>query len=187
MITWAIALIVVLIVGWLIVLFNSLVRLSNRADGAWADIEVQLKRRYDLVPSLVEVVQGYAAHERGTFEAVAAARTAAMGACSPAEKTQTEPSLVAGLRSIFALAEAYPRLKANEEFLNLQGHLAQIEDTVQNARRYYNAVVRDLNTQLQLFPNSMAAPLLGVQPREYFQLDNAGEAQAVNVNFEGNT
>lgn len=180
-----IALLTLAVVLWLIFLFNSLVSLSNRADAAWADIDVQLKRRYDLVPNLVEVVKGYAAHERGTFEKVAAARAAAMGAYSPAEKTTMEPDLVSGLRSIFALAEAYPALKANEEFLKLQTGLTEIEDTLQSARRYYNAIVRDLNTKLQVFPNNLIAPLFSVRAREYFQLDNADEAKAVTVKFEG--
>jgi LemA protein len=174
---------VVLIVGWLIYLYNALIRLANRADNAWADIDVQLKRRYDLVPNLVEVVKGYAAHERTTFEKVAAARAAAMDAYSPAEKNVVEPNLIAGVRSLFALAEAYPALKANEEFLNLQRNLAEIEDQVQAARRYYNAVVRDLSIKLQSFPNALVAPLFGVKPREYFQLDSPAEAQAVNVKF----
>jgi LemA protein len=175
--------IVVIVVVWLIYVFNSLISLSNRAANAWADIDVQLRRRYDLVPNLVEVVKGYAAHERSTFEKVAAARSTAQSSHSPSEKTQTEPVLISGIRSLFALAEAYPELKANEEFLSLQNNLVEIEDTLQSARRYYNAVVRDLNTKLQVFPNNAVAPVFGVQPREYFQLDCPDEAQTVGVKF----
>jgi LemA protein len=173
------------LVVWLVFVSNSLVRLTNRADAAWADIDVQLKRRYDVVPNLVGVVKGYAAHERGTFEKVAAARAVAMDAYSPASKSQAEPGLVSGLRSVFALAEAYPALKANDEFLKLQAALTDIENCLQSARRYYNAVVRDLNTRPQIFPNNMMAPLFGVRKREYFQLDNAEEAEAVSVNLAG--
>lgn len=168
---------------WLVLVFNALVSLRNRADGAWADIEVQLERRYDLVPNLVEVVRGYASHERSAFEIVAAVRAAAMEACSPAEKTQAEPGLVLGLRSVFALAEAYPTLKANEEFLTLQVTLTKIEDSLQSARRYYNAVVRDLNTKLQVFPNNLIAALLQIRTREYFQLDSADEGKTVAVSL----
>lgn len=178
-----IGLLLLAVILWLIVLFNALVSLRNRADGAWADIDVQLKRRYELVPNLVEVVKGYATHERSTFENVAGARAAAMDARSPAEKTQAEPALVSGLHSVFALAEAYPALQANEEFLKLQTTLTQIEDSLQSARRYYNAVVRDLNTKLQVFPNNLIAPLFRIRTREYFQLDNADEGKAVPVSF----
>ena len=176
-------LILLALVGWLIHVFNGLVGLSNTADAAWADIDVQLKRRYDLVPNLVEVTKGYAAHESAAFEKVATARTAGMGAYTPGEKSQTEPNLVAGLHSIFALAESYPQLKANEEFLNLQHTLADIEDYLQSARRYYNAVVRDLNTRTEAFPNNYLASLFGVTVREYFQLDSAQEAKPAPVSF----
>lgn len=180
------ALALVAVVGWLVHLFNRLISLSNRADNAWADIDVQLKRRYDLVPTLVETVRGYATHERTTFENVARARDAALNAYAPSEKSQTEPPLLAGVHSLFALAEAYPQLRANEEFLGLQKTLTDIEDYLQSARRYYNAVVRDLNTQLQTFPNNLVAPLFGVTARDYFQLDNVDEAKAVPVNLAGN-
>jgi len=176
-------LILLALVGWLIHIFNSLVSLSNTADAAWADIDVQLKRRYDLVPNLVEVAKGYAGHENTTLVKVAEARTAGVGAYTPGEKSQTEPALVAGLHSVFALAESYPQLKANEEFLSLQHTLVDIEDYLQSARRYYNAVVRDLNTRTEVFPNNFLASLFGVSAREYFQLDNAQEAKPVPVSF----
>jgi LemA protein len=181
--SWAVLILAVAVVAWLIYVFNSLITLRTRADNAWADIDVQLKRRHDLVPNLVEVVKGYAIHERGTFEKVATARAAAMQAATTDQRGQTETDLVAGLRSVFALAEAYPQLKANEEFLDLQKNLARIEDTLQSARRYYNAVVRDLSIKMQTFPNNLVAPLFGVTPRDYFQLENREEANAVNVKF----
>jgi len=176
-------LILLALVGWLIHVFNSLVSLSNTADAAWADIDVQLKRRYDLVPDLVEVTKGYAGHESTTLVKVAEARTAGMSAYTPGEKTKTEPVLVAGLRSLFALAESYPQLKANEQFLNLQHTLVDIEDYLQSARRHYNAVVRDLNTRTEVFPNNYLASLFGVTAREYFQLDNPQEAKPAAVGF----
>jgi LemA protein len=158
-------------VVWLIFLFNRLVSLSNAADAAWADIDAQLRRRYDLVPALLEVVQGYAAQQTAAFEKIAAARAAGLDAFTPREKTQTEPGLVAGLRSVFALAESCPELKANQQFLNLQHTLADIEDYLQSARRHYNAVARELNTQTQAFPYNLFASMFGVTPREYFQFD----------------
>lgn len=180
---WIVSIAVIVVVLWLIYVFNSLISLLNRADNAWADIDVQLKRRYDLVPNLVEVVKGYAKHERGTFEKVAAARAAAQMSSTPDQKNQTETALASGILTLFALAEAYPQLKANEEFLHLQNNLAEIENALQGARRYYNAVVRDLNTKLQVFPNNAVAPLFGMRPRDYFQLDSNAEAQAVDVQF----
>ena len=183
MITIGIILFLLVVTGWLIYVFNTLVSLSNRADAAWADIDVQLKRRYDLVPNLVETVKGYAAHETGTFQKVAAARAAGLDAFTPGEKSQTEPTLAAGVRQLFAVAEAYPELKANEEFLRLQNSLADIEDYLQSARRYYNAVVRDLNITAQMFPNNWVAPLFAVRPREYFQLDSPDQAKPAEVSF----
>ncbi len=136
----------------LIGIYNSLVQLRVRADNAWADIDVQLKRRYDLIPNLVETVKGYAAHEKGTFENVAKYRSAAMAASTPAEKSEAEGQLTYALRGLLAVAEAYPQLRASEQFQSLQGSLSGLEDAIQNARRYYNAVVRDLNTKIQTFP-----------------------------------
>src|SRR5208337_2009937 len=140
--------ILVLLVIFVISMYNSLVRLKVTCDNAWADIDVQLKRRYDLIPNLVETVKGYAAHEKGTLEAVVAARNQAMSTQGPAAKAEAEGALTTALRQVFALAEAYPQLKAVESFTQLQQSLSQIEDSVQNARRYYNAVVRDLNTKI---------------------------------------
>jgi len=143
--------ILVLILIFLIGMYNALVRLKVQVDNAWADIDVQLKRRYDLIPNLVETVKGYAAHEKGTLEAVINARNRAMTATSPADKAQAENMLSGALKSLFALSEAYPQLRAIESFTSLQASLTQIEDNVQNARRYYNAVVRDLNTKIQQY------------------------------------
>lgn len=183
MIGWILLAIVVLIVLFVISVYNGLVRLKVQADNAWADIDVQLKRRYDLIPNLVETVKGYAGHERGTLEAVINARNRAMTASGPAEKAQAENMLSGALKSLFALAEAYPQLRAVESFTSLQNTLSQIEDTVQNARRYYNAVVRDLNTKIQVFPSNIFAGMLGFKPREFFEVSAPAEREAPKVSF----
>ena len=136
----------------IVVIYNGLVRLRVQCDNAWADIDVQLKRRYDLIPNLVETVKGYAAHEKGTLEAVISARNRAMSAQGPGAKGEAEGMLAGALRQLFALAEAYPQLRAVESFTSLQGSLQQIEEALQNARRYYNAVVRDFNTRIHQIP-----------------------------------
>lgn len=155
-----------------IAIYNSLVRLRVQADNAWADIDVQLKRRTDLIPNVVETVKGYAGHERQTLEAVIAARNRAVAAqgAGPAERGQAEGALTTALRGLFALAEAYPQLRAAENFAQLQTTLAQVEDALQNARRYYNAVVRDLNTRVQQFPSNLVASLFGFANREFFEI-----------------
>jgi LemA protein len=180
--------IVILVVLVLLVLFgigmyNSLVRLKVQCDNAWADIDVQLKRRYDLIPNLVETVKGYAGHEKGTLEAVINARNRAMSATGPADKAQAENMLSGALKSLFALSEAYPQLRAIESFTSLQNSLTQIEDTVQNARRYYNAVVRDLNTKILQFPTNIFAGMLGFKQREFFEVTSAAEREAPKVSF----
>ncbi|HSJ15318.1 MAG TPA: LemA family protein [Longimicrobiales bacterium] len=167
-------LILVAIVLAVFVIYNGLVKLKVAAESAWADIDVQLKRRYDLIPNLVETVKGYAAHERGTLEAVIDARSRAMSAVGPAEKGRAEGELAGALKSLFALAENYPQLRAAENFGQLQGSLGQIEDAIQNARRYYNAVVRDYNTRLQQFPSNLVALSFGFRQREFFE---AGEEE----------
>src|ERR1700682_6149927 len=147
-----IILVVLVLLGLFVIgMYNQLVRLKVQCDNAWSDIDVQLKRRYDLIPNLVETVKGYAAHEKGTLEGVVAARNQAMSAQGPAAKGEAEGLLTGALRQVFALAEAYPQLRAVESFTQLQGTLNQIEDTLQNARRYYNAVVRDFNTMIEQF------------------------------------
>jgi LemA protein len=183
MIGWVILGAVVLILFILIGMYNSLVRLKVTTDNAWADIDVQLKRRYDLIPNLVETVKGYAGHEKGTLEAVINARNRAMSATSPADKAQAENMLSGTLKSLFALSEAYPQLRAIESFTSLQNTLSQIEDTVQNARRYYNAVVRDLNTKIQQFPTNIFAGMLGFKPREFFEVTATAEREAPKVSF----
>jgi LemA protein len=175
--------VLVLIVIFLIGMYNSLVRLKVQCDNAWADIDVQLKRRYDLIPNLVETVKGYAAHEKGTLEAVINARNRAITATGPGDKAQAENILSGALKSLFALAEAYPQLRAIESFTSLQNSLSQIEDTVQNARRYYNAVVRDLNTKIQQFPTNIFASMLGFKTREFFEVSAAAEREAPKVSF----
>jgi LemA protein len=159
-------------------IYNGLVRLRNQADNAWADIDVQLKRRHDLIPNVVETVKGYAGHERQTLEAVINARNRAVAVqgAGPAERGQAEGALVGALRGLFALAEAYPQLRAVESFGQLQTTLAQIEDAVQNARRYYNAVVRDLNTRIQQVPSNIVAGMFGFKTREFFEIPDTERA-----------
>lgn len=165
-----------------LVIYNGLVQLKVRAESAWSDIDVQLKRRHDLVPNLVETAKGYASHESGTFEAVVNARSRAMGAQSPAARAEAENMLTGALKSLFALAEAYPQLRAAENFGQLQQQLAGIEDAIQNARRYYNAVVRDLNTKIQQFPSNLIARTFGFQEREFFEISDA-ESAVPRVSF----
>ena len=180
----ALLLIIAAVVLIFIGIYNGLVRLKVQCDNAWADIDVQLKRRYDLVPNLVETVKGYAGHKRGTLEAVVSARNRAMTAQGPAAKAEAEGALTQALRQVFALAEAYPQLRAAENFAQLQTSLGQIEDAVQNARRYYNAVVRDLNTRIAQFPSNLIAGSFGFTPREFFELGSEAERQAPKVSFE---
>jgi LemA protein len=176
------AVVIVLVAG----IYNGLVGLRNRAAAAWADIEVQLKRRHDLVGNLVETVKGYAKHEQQTLEKVIEARGRAMGATGaggPRELGPAENALTATLRSLFALAEAYPDLKANQNFQDLQRSLESLETEIQNARRYYNAVVRDFNTKIQSVPDVLVARLLGFTERDYFELADPAEGQAPKVQF----
>jgi LemA protein len=187
MIGWIILIALVLIVIFVVGMYNSLVRLKVTCDNAWADIDVQLKRRYDLIPNLVETVKGYAGHEKGTLEAVINARNRAMSAAGPADKAQAENMLSGALKSLFALSEAYPQLRAVESFTSLQNSLTQIEDAVQNARRYYNAVVRDLNTKIQQFPSNIFANMLGFKPREFFEVTAPTEREAPKVSFSAPT
>ena len=166
-----------------VVLYNSLVRLRVLVDNAWADIDVQLKRRHDLIPNLVETVKGYAAHERGTLSDVVDARSKAMSAQTPDAKGDAERGLSAALGKLFALAEAYPQLRAAENFSQLQGSLAQIEEAVQNARRYYNAVVRDFNTKIAQVPWNLLAGIFGFRSREFFQVADEAERAVPSVKF----
>jgi LemA protein len=174
--------VLVVIAVLLIGMYNSLVQLRIRCDSAWSDIDVQLKRRHDLIPNLVETVKGYAAHEKGTFENIAKFRSQAMQAATPADKAVAENQLTGALKSLFAVAENYPELKASEEFTQLQGSLTMTEDSIQNARRYYNAVVRDLNTKIQSFPTNILAGMFGFTARQFFETTEADRAP-VQVKF----
>ena len=177
--------IVALLILFTISMYNGLVRLKVQCDNAWADIDVQLKRRYDLIPNLVETVKGYAAHEKTTLEGVVAARNQAMTAEGPAAKAQAEGMLTAALRQVFALAEAYPQLRAVESFNQLQQTLNSLEDNIQNARRYYNAVVRDFNTKIAQFPTNIIAGMFNFKAREFFEISAPAEREVPKVSFGG--
>jgi LemA protein len=178
-----IALIVVaLLVVWLIAMYNGLVRSRNRVDEAWSDIDVQLKRRYDLVPNLVNTVKGYATHERELLERVTEARTRAMGAGTAHDKAEAENMLSGTLKSLFAVAENYPDLKANQNFLELQRELTDTEDKIQAARRFYNGNVMDFNTKIQVFPTNVFAGMFSFTKREFFEA-NGAEREPVKVEF----
>ena len=182
---WIVLGVIVLAVVVVVGMYNGLVRLKVQCDNAWSDIDVQLKRRYDLIPNLVETVKGYAAHEKGTLEGVVAARNQAMTAEGPAAKAQAEGMLTSALRQVFALAEAYPQLRAVESFNQLQQTLNQIEDSVQNARRYYNAVVRDFNTKILVFPSNIIANMFNFKAREFFEISAPAEREVPKVSFGG--
>ncbi len=187
--TWAIVLIVigvilVVIVGFLIATYNGLVTLKNRVEEAWSDITVQLKRRTDLIPNLVNSVKGYAAHESGVFQNVTEARSAVMNAKGVAETADAENMLEGALKSLFAVAEAYPDLKANQNFLQLQQELVDTEDKIQASRRFYNGGVRDLNTKIETFPVNLVAGMFGFQSREFFEVEDMASIQnPVEVQF----
>jgi LemA protein len=169
-------LIVVVVVVVAVSMYNGLVKLREQADAAWADIDVQLKRRYDLIPNLVETVKGYASHEKETLERVVQARSSAMSAQGPAAKAEAENVLSGALKSLFALSEAYPQLQAAGGFRDLQATLSQIEESLSQARRYYNAVVRDFNTKTQTFPSVLIARSFGFSEREFFEVEEAEKA-----------
>ncbi len=181
-IIFAIVILVVAILAFFIYYYNRFVKLKNMIDNSWSDIDVQLKRRHDLIPNLVETVKGYAKHERETLEEVIRARNMAMNATDIKDKAESENMLTRALRSIFALAESYPDLKANQNFLQLQSSLIRIENDIQLARRYYNAVVRDYNILCESFPSVLVARQFGFTKREFFQADEE-ERQNVEVKF----
>jgi len=167
-----------------IAIYNKLVRLRTTAKSSWSDIDVQLKKRYDLVPNLVETVKGYAAHEKTVFEKVTEARSFAMRASSPAEKAKAENMFSDTLKSLFAVAEAYPELKANTNYLQLQSQLKELEDNIEYARRYYNAVVRDYNIMTETFPSNIIATRFIFLKEEFFELEEPGvERKPVTVSF----
>ena len=173
---WIVGTVILLVLFYLGWTYNRLISLNKRAEGAWSDIDVQLKRRWDLIPNLVETVKGYAGHEAGTLEDVVEARSRATQSSSLDQRGATERGLSGAVSRLFAVAEAYPELKASQNFQELQKSLVDVEDHVQYARRYYNAVVRDLNTLVQSFPSNLVASALGFGERAYFQLDDAERA-----------
>lgn len=173
---WIILIAVGIIALWVIFVYNGLITSKNRTDEAWSDIDVQLKRRYDLIPNIMETVKGYTTHESGTFQKVTEARNAAMGAKTVGEHSKAENALMQTLRSLFAIAEAYPELKANQNFLHLQQELSDTEDKIQASRRFYNGNVRDFNTKLQVFPTNMIGGALGFAKREFFEIEESQKA-----------
>src|SRR3990167_4186927 len=185
--TYIIIAVVAVIVLWLIAAYNRFVRLVNQTKEAWADIDVQLKRRFDLIPNLIETVKGYAAHEQGTFDKVTEARTRAITAeqsGNPAEIAKAENVLAGALKSVFAVAEAYPDLKANQNFLELQRELSDTENKIQAARRFYNGNARDLNTALQTFPSNIIAKIFNFGAMEFFELgEGSPSEEPVKVSF----
>ena len=182
--TYIIIGIIVVLILWIVGAYNGLVTLRNRAKEAWADIEVQLKRRYDLIPNLVSTVKGYAAHESTAFEKVSQARSQAMQASTPAQKGEAENALSGTLKSLFAISEAYPELKANTNFLELQRELSDTENKIQAARRFYNGEVRDLNIKTERFPSNIIAGMFHFVKMDFFNLgDNDAAQNPVAVTF----
>lgn len=180
---WIILGIIAVIIIALIGIYNSLVKLKIRVDEAWSDITVQLKRRYDLIPNLIETVKGYAKHEKGVFEAVTEARANALKAEGPKNQAKAENAFSETLKSLFAVSEAYPDLKASQNFQELQAELVDTEDKIQASRRFYNGSARDLNIKIKTFPNIMFVGMLGFSEREFFEVDE-GEKDAVNKPVE---
>lgn len=181
---WLIGVIVLCIVLWPVFLYNRLVKARNNCDESWSDVDTELKRRYDLIPNLVETVKGYAAHEKEVFEMVAKARAQAMASTgSPEQQATDENALVGSLKSLFAVVESYPQLRASENFLKLQQELSNTEDRIQAARRFYNANVRDLNNLIQVFPSNIIAGMGHFEVREYFEIEEAVQRSAPSVTF----
>lgn len=181
---WIIIVLVVLVILWAVATYNGLITLRVRTDEAWSDIDVQLRRRYDLISNLVETVKGYAAHEREVFEKVTEARAAAISAGTVREQGQAENMLTGALRSLFAVAENYPQLRASENFMQLQRDLTDTEDKIQAARRFYNANVRDLNTRIQVFPASVIANWFHFEQRDMFEIEEPAAREPVKVSFD---
>ena len=181
---WIAIIIISLVVVFDVVVYNRLIRTRNLVAEAWSGIDVQLKRRHDLIPNLVEAVKGYGQHERTLFEDVAQKRSDAIGAGTPSEKGQAESELTRQVKSLFAVAEAYPDLKASSNFIELQKGLTEVEDQIQYARRYYNGAVRDYNILVQSFPNNLLAKPLGFQSKEFFEIELATEREAPKVDMQ---
>lgn len=182
--TWIIVIVVVVVAGYVLLAYNSLVRRRNQVDEAWSDIDVQLKRRHNLIPNVVETVKGYATHEREAFENVTQARARALGAQDPKAHAQAENALTSTLKTLFAVAENYPDLKANTNFLELQRELADTENKIQAARRFYNSNVRDYNTALQTVPSNIVANLFGFKEREFFEVEDESVRSVPKVDFK---
>ncbi len=180
---YIILIIIAIVVVAVIFLYNGLVTLRVRSEEAWSDIDVQLKRRYDLIPNLIETVKGYAKHESSVFEKVTEARAKALQPTSPAEQAKNENMLSQALKSVFAVAENYPELKANENFLKLQEELSDTENKIQAARRFYNGNVRDLNTKIDTFPSNVIANMFSFKKKEFFELEDVKERENVKVSF----
>ncbi len=180
---WIILGVILIFIFWLIAVYNGLIKLKNRTKEAWADIEVQLKRRHDLIPNLIETVKGYATHERELFEKVTKARAQAMQATSPEEKGKAENALSNTLKSLFAVAENYPDLKASENFAKLQDELSDTENKIQAARRFYNGNVRDFNTKLETFPTNLIANQLNFHKFDFFEIEDEKEKEVPSVKF----
>lgn len=183
-IAYIIIAVILLVAIYLWAAYNGLIRMKVRTEEAWSDVEVQLKRRYDLIPNLVETVKGYAKHEKTAFESVTKARSEALGAKSIDGKSAAEGALAGALKSVFAIAEAYPDLKANQNFIKMQEDLTDTEDKIQAARRFYNGNVRDLNIAIQSFPRNLIANAFGFQKKELFELQNDEAKEPVKVKFE---
>ena len=175
--------IVVAVIFLAIGVYNGLVGLREKVNEAWSGVETFLKKRYDMIPNLIETVKGYAKHEEGVFTKVTELRTRAMGASNPKEQIAAENALTGTLKTLFAVAENYPDLKANQNFMQFQADYTELEDELNKARRYYNAVVRDYNTKRLVFPNVLLAGLLGFGERDYFELDNEEEKESPKVQF----
>jgi len=187
MITLIVLAVVAVILGWLIATYNGLVKMRNRVKEAWSDIDVQLKRRYNLIPNLVEAVKGYAGHEKKVFTDVTEARTQAMAAQksgNPADTAKAENMLAGTLKTLFAVSENYPELKANQNFLSLQEELSDTENKIQASRRFYNGNVRDFNTKQEQFPTNLIASMFGFKPAEFFEIEDEEEKKVPKVDFK---
>lgn len=174
----------ILVAGYALITYNSLIKQRNQATEAWSDIDVQLKRRHSLIPNLIETVKGYATHERATLDSVTQARTNAVNAASPADQAKAESALTSTLKTLFAVSEQYPDLKANTNFLELQRELSDTENKILSSRRFYNGVVRDYNTSLETVPSNIIASTFKFQKREFFQLEDESERAVPQVSFE---
>ena len=181
---WIIIVVVVVIVGWALMAYNGLIRRRNQVHESWSDIDIQLKRRYNLIPNVISTVKGYATHERETLDSVTNARTKAMNADTPGAHAKAENMLTSTLKTLFAVSENYPDLKANANFLELQRELSDTEDKIQAARRFYNGNVRDFNTAIQQVPTNVVANLFKFKAEEFFELEDATERELPKVDFE---